>query len=300
MREYPRVESKLPYIIAEAGSCHDGIQARALELVDIARQVGADAVKFQFWSSADELARRRGGSLALRDAYRAHVLPAEWLAGLRNLADSRGLDFIVTAFLPDDVALLAPYVTGFKVSSFEAEAEDLLQAIAAVRQTEAGRNKPVFVSLGMGAARSKAERLLGAGGGPVAFLHCVSAYPTPLSDLNLARIGMDNLSGFSDHSADCGAGALAVAAGAKILEAHLRLDATLQTNPDYRHSLNPSSFEAYVYHARMAALALGDGRDVPQASEVPSMEYRVGIAESIAETGAPVKKKVKDGGNGGK
>lgn len=268
------------YVIAEAGSCHANSLKWALELVDMAKQVGADAVKFQFWSSPDELADRRGGHPALRSAYREFALVRSWLGPLRSLAQDRDLDFMCTAFLPQDVPVVSPFVDAFKVSSFEAEAEDLLSAVGEAMAQDVVSVRPAYVSLGMGASRQVASRVLGNAAGRVRFLHCVSAYPAPQGELNLGRIRADGLDGFSDHSGRRETGALAVASGARFLEAHLRLDCTPSTNPDYPHALPPEAFAAYVAAARSAASALGDGESSVMPSERGSLQYKVVGAEA--------------------
>lgn len=272
-------------VIAEAGSSHNGSKELALELVRLAKQCGADAVKFQFWSDADAFAARRNVPDEYREVYRRFALPAEWLKDLSDLALSLKLGFGVSVFLPKDVATVVPHVTFFKVASFEAAAKDLLSALKPV----AGAGRPVYVSLGMGGSAKPAIDAFGARAKDLRFLHCVSAYPAPVEDMNLKRLesGATKLTGFSDHSDPryTSTGALAVAAGATVIEAHLRLDATPSDNPDYPHSMNPAQFADYVRQIRDAERMLGTGLDEAQPSEKPMQAYKVEAADT-AEVGA--------------
>lgn len=268
-------------VIAEIGACHDGDFDRALSLMAAAKDARADVAKFQFWSDPDRLADRRGVPAHYRAIYRRYRMGPSWLPLLRANSQRIGIGFMATCYLPADVALVAPYVTRFKVASFEAGAADLREAHVPFVTADSG--KQVIVSLGMGGVPyidAWANRFPG----HVSFLHCVSAYPAPVEALQLrtlrtaARHGL--LHGFSDHSSPdlTWTGAMAVVAGAQIVEAHLRLDDTDPENPDAPHAMTPRQFEDYVRHIRFAEACLGDGTgsaSEPQACEQPMAQFRV-------------------------
>jgi N,N'-diacetyllegionaminate synthase len=275
-------------VIAEIGSCHDGNLGKAITLIDAARDAGADVAKFQFWSDPDELAARRRVPANYREIYRRYRLIPEWLPILRVACLRRGIEFAATCYLPQDVAVVAPFVRRFKVASFEAGASDLRQAHRPFLEADA--SKHVIVSLGMGGAAHAGTWLADLRGDDasaerVRFLHCVSAYPAPAGALNLQtlRAGVRHgiLHGLSDHTAPdlTWTGALAVAAGATILEAHLRLEETDDANPDAPHAMNPRQFDSYVRHVRFAEACLGDslGAGLVQECEREMAEYRVGV-----------------------
>lgn len=274
---------KQTYVIAEAGSCHDGDLQYATELVAIARDTGCDAIKFQYWSDPDQLAERRRVPEKYRAIYRHYAMPADWVPTLAEVARLGHLDFMCTAYLPQDVAVLAPAVRHFKVASFEAQAWDLIEAhIPYLKQDRnAGRDRWLVMSRGMGADHASGipSDLLQA----VKFLLCTSAYPAPLQDLNLRRFHLssaldeDVLDGFSDHSepAYTWTGALAVAAGAEIVEAHVKHPRTAATNPDAPHAMSWPQLRDYVAHIRFAERTLGDGRMAERPSERPMMAYKV-------------------------
>jgi N,N'-diacetyllegionaminate synthase len=264
-------------IIAEAGSCHDGSLEKAYALIAAAHDVGADIVKFQFWSSADRMAERRRTSKHLRDVYARYQVPKAWLPALWDECNRAGIEFMCSTYLPEDVATVAPLVTLFKIASFEAEDSALIRAHEPFLA-----GKELLVSLGMNASPNFATLLPYSLTSKVRQLHCVSAYPAPVEALNLRTLWADGegdraFAGFSDHSdpALTWTGALAVAAGAEIIEAHLRLEETDQGNPDAPHAMTPRQFDSYVRHIRFAEACLGAGDRQLQPCELEMAQFRV-------------------------
>lgn len=252
---------KSPYIIAEAGSCHEGQITRALQLIHTASFAGADAVKFQFWSSPQRMRERR--KMDVPDAYTWGSVCPQWLPVLHETAKSVQLDFLCTAYLPEDVAVVEPYVDMFKVSSFESNDRELLQA-------HAGYDKVVIMSMGMGAQWD--GQLVGP---KVRFLHCVSGYPTPVDQAGL-RGGFEDGDGYSDHTRNVLTGAVAVGAGAQMLEVHFRLEDTNPQCPDYVVALSPPELNQYVDNARLAGRMMSSTKRVQECERI-NVRHRVGV-----------------------
>lgn len=263
------------YCIAELASCHDGDLTRAKRLIDCAAQAGFDAVKLQFYSDAERLADRRhvaactgcDNPTCYRCIYRRYQIPASWVPYLAGYCEKRWqgrVDFLCTVYLEQDIATVEPYVNRFKIASFEAADEVFLEAHRAY-------GKPRIVSTGM----MDSERVRALYGHGDHLLLCTSSYPTPVDQLNLAAIRRLQLDGFSDHSARVDAGALAVMAGARILEVHIRDWDTSLKNPDYAVALNPAQFVQYVSYARLASVMLGDGFKRVMPCEAAMLPYRV-------------------------
>ena len=191
---------------------------------------------------------------------------------------------MATVFLPEDVAVVASHVRHAKIASFEAEDVELWRAwTRATLFWDVTRW--VVVSLGMGARWEPTIEAANMGI-RVRRLHCVSSYPATIESLQLSGLWaswdtdgdrVDPLDGFSDHSdpALTWTGALATAAGASILEAHLRLDDTDPVNPDYSHAMTPRQFAEYVRNIRFCEVALGDGDKRIQPCEKQMAQYRV-------------------------
>lgn len=273
------------YVIAECGSCHDMSLDKALALVEEAAKAGASAAKFQYWSDGALLARRRHAP-ELTDVYTRYALPANWLPVLETHCTEHKIQFACTSYLPQDVYAVAEHAHVLKVSSFEAQAPDLLAAH--IPFGIAGRR--IIVSLGMGSRHtSEICKYLRQ---PVRaaqqnidwrpqLLLCLSAYPAAADELNLWRLSLHDYDGFSDHLPPWfeQSGAYAVMAGARVLERHLRLDDTAPDNPDFRHAMPPVAFARYVKNVQIAETMLGTKDTVfagPAPCEEPMLRYRVG------------------------
>lgn len=268
------------YVIAEGGSCHDGTIEGAAALILAAKRAGADAIKFQFWSSAKRMAERRRAP-EYQPIYERYRMPVVWFSPLKNAAEAAGIEFLCTAYLPEDVPTVARWSERIKVASFEAGDGALITALLETKQE-------VIVSLGMMAHTSERHAVMRQWASlPVwAFLHCVSAYPCPPQ---AATVGLVRTlpswthqdvarSGYSDHTLSVLTGAVAVGAGATVLEKHLRGFGTSVENPDYPAALDPERFEEYVRNVREAAILAGtgwDGGDEPNPAEDPMRDYRV-------------------------
>ena len=253
------------YVIAEAGTCGDATPNKMAEQIDRCADAGCDAVKFQWTSSAKEMARRRGRATA--DGYdliyqRYLEWPDDWHAILQAKCQERGVDYLCSVYLASDVYVVSPYVSHFKVSSFEAL--DWTLQSRAISECLHSLRKCMFVSVGM-CSDDEVETLRRqyAASPFVALLHCVTAYPTPFGSMNLSSIYRNGLDGFSDHTdpAITMTGALAVAAGARIIEAHMRLENTDPLNPDAAHAMTPDQLSDYVSRIRMVAQAMSRPED---------------------------------------
>jgi N,N'-diacetyllegionaminate synthase len=266
------------FVVAEAGVNHNGELRLARELVDAAAASGADAVKFQSFRTAalvsgaapkaayqQETTGTGGGQLEM--LARLELGPEAWRE-LRDRAHASGLVFFSAPFdeaSADDLDRLD--VTLLKVPSGEITNLPLLRHVAAMK-------RPLIVSTGMATLDEVAAALAAiraAGDPPVALLHCLSAYPAPVAEVNLRA--MDALRrfgvpvGFSDHTLGIHVPVAAVARGAAIVEKHLTLDTALP-GPDHRASLAPADFAAMVHAIRDVEAALGDGDKRPMPSEL--------------------------------
>lgn len=269
MRWIPVAKDSSPYIIAEAGSSHDGRLDQALMLVMYAAWSKCSAVKFQIFK-ADQIAARRHAGAYIKN-YRQYEVPVEWLSTIRESCINHKIDLVLSVYSVEDFEVALLYTDMIKVASFEAQDSDLISAVSALSGN-------VIISTGM-SSHDELNELVewrNQGANPRAVLHCISCYPSRMQDLRLQTIGMYDLDGFSDHSANVRAGALAVACGAKMLEVHLKLFTTLLCNPDYGHSLNPTQLQEYVRYANEAlgAISAPHRREIAPC-EIPMSAYRV-------------------------
>ncbi|MEM7229179.1 MAG: N-acetylneuraminate synthase family protein [Planctomycetota bacterium] len=252
-----------PYIIAEIGVNHDGDADRARALVNAAATAGAHAVKLQYFR-ADRLMSRacrpaqyqsQAGFDDPIDMLRALELDHDDLSTVIACAHDAGIDAIVTAFSVDDVDEIddLPWAA-YKVASPDCVHEPLIR-----RLQRTGR--PMIVSTGAATADEVAQTVRWLNGHTFALLHCVSAYPTPDEQASLGGIVAlsrltDGPIGYSDHTMSEDTGALAVAAGACVLERHLTYDRAAR-GPDHAASLDPDGLQRYIAAAMRAARMRG-------------------------------------------
>ena len=255
------------FVIAEAGSNHNGDLDRALSLVEAAADAGADAVKFQTFR-ADSLYVEDSGEVEYltddRSIYKIvseMEMPYEWIPTLHEHCDDNDVLFMSTPFDERSADELEPYVPAFKVASYTMTHHPFLRYLA-------GKDLPLVVSTGAHDLSEVAESvsvLRTAGGSEFALLQCVAAYPTPLDSINVRVVETlaDEFgvpTGLSDHTADpVVAPSAAVALGASVVEKHFTMDKTLE-GPDHQFALEPDELERMVGAIRATESVLGSGR----------------------------------------
>ncbi|SFP51204.1 N-acetylneuraminate synthase family protein [Halolamina pelagica] len=254
------------FVIAEAGSNHNGDLELAKELIDAAADAGADAVKFQTFRADDLYVEDSGEVEYLDDERRIYdiiesmEMPYEWIPELHEYCRSRDLYFMSTPFDERSAEELSEYVPAWKVASYTSSHHPFLRHLAE-------SDKPVIMSTGaheMGEIRESVGVLREAGCEELALLQCVAAYPTPIEDVNVRvietlRSEFDVPAGLSDHTLDpTVAPAAAVALGASVVEKHFTLDKTME-GPDHQFALEPDELDQMVSAIRATESALGTG-----------------------------------------
>jgi N-acetylneuraminate synthase len=274
-----------PYVICELSANHNGSLDQALRLIDAAAATGTDAIKIQTYrpdtitlDAATEDFMIRGGlwdGRRLYDLYAEAQTPWDWHAELFDRARARGVTMFSSPFDNTAVDLLEDLnAPAYKVASFECVDLPLIRYIAAT-------GKPMIISTGMADAEEIAEAVDAARDGgcrDLALLHCVSGYPAPASDYNLATIP-DMMTrfgvpvGLSDHTLDNTTAIASVALGASIIEKHFTLDRS-GGGPDDSFSLEPAEFAALCAAARTAWEAVGQVDYGRKSSEQGNVKFR--------------------------
>lgn len=249
-------------VIAEIGQNHEGSHARAEEMVVRAAEAGADAVKFQTFTTERFISPRDEDRF---ERMKRYELTHEEFSLLAKAAENAGVLFLSTPFDLPSVEFLDGIVSAFKVASCDTTFFPLLDAV--------GRTgKPVILSTGA-SELSEVEQAVAVlrqafheEGKPenLAVLHCVSSYPTPIEQANVAvvrtlRQRLGCTVGFSDHTLGLDAAVLAVAAGARVIEKHFTLDKELSEFRDHKLSVDPEELPELVAAIRRAEAILGDG-----------------------------------------
>ena len=274
-----------PYVIAELSGNHQGDIARALRLIEVAKEAGADAVKLQTYTADTITIDYDGPDFVIKgglwNGRRLHELyseahtPWDWHPALFEHARKLGITCFSSPFDSTAIDLLERLrAPAFKIASFEIVDTPLIRQAAR-------SGKPLVISTGMASPAEIADAVVAAregGAGGFALLHCVSGYPTPADEANLARIPAlaaiyDCPIGLSDHTLGIEVAITSVALGATIIEKHLTL-ARADGGPDAAFSLEPAEFNALVKGVHTAFSALGTGSEARSSVEAGSMMFR--------------------------
>jgi N-acetylneuraminate synthase/N,N'-diacetyllegionaminate synthase len=249
------------FVIAEIGVNHDGSLIRALELVRIAHQCGADAVKLQIFSAQSLMHASSSFASYQKDRcddadpsamLRKYELREDALREVVGAVRNLGMVPLATPFSPVDVET----VESLDLPAVKIASPDIVNRVLLQRVADTGR--PMLVSAGAATMDEVSEAVgwLREWKADFALLHCVSSYPTPTDQANLCWIGemaswFDLPVGYSDHTTEVHAGAIATAFGACIIEKHLTYDRAAQ-GPDHAASADPEQFAQYVAMIRNA------------------------------------------------
>jgi N-acetylneuraminate synthase/N,N'-diacetyllegionaminate synthase len=267
------------FVIAEAGSNHNGSLAMAKNMVLAAKEAGADCIKFQTYTAEEFCADKQQlitycsqGKKVTEPQYdlfkRLEFTPEQW-QDLKSFCESQGLLFLTTVQNMSDLRIMQGLgLAGIKVGS-----DDFDHLVNLCQFADTGL--PLILSKGMAdlgevdrvirALRPHTDKLI--------ILHCVSQYPADPEQLNLRQLVTlqhlypDIIWGFSDHTEGTLAAAIAVALGARLIEKHFTLDHNLP-GPDHWFSLDVDELTELVRDIRCAERTLGTGDVVPSPAEL--------------------------------
>ncbi|MFM7056240.1 MAG: N-acetylneuraminate synthase [Planctomycetota bacterium] len=267
------------FVIAEVGVNHNGRLDLALRSIDVAKEAGADAVKFQTFRAERLVTRTAPAARYQTENLGVEKSQFEMLRELElsdadherivNHCHACGIQFMSTPFDEDSATLLSGLgMELFKVPSGELTNLPLLRHIA-------GFGRPLVISTGMstlGDVEAAVQAVEATGNRRIVLLHCVSNYPAAPADVNLRamlsmRAAFGLPVGYSDHTLGVEVGLASVALGACVLEKHFTLDKSLP-GPDHRASAEPAELRRLIEGVRTIETALGAGRKAPCASEL--------------------------------
>jgi sialic acid synthase SpsE len=257
------------FVIAEAGANHNRDLTMAKELIAVAAEAQADAVKFQTYSAETLYSRHTPRFTYLEsvtdkstwELIKEIELPREWHAELAEEARTRGLLFMSTPFDHRAVDELdAVGVPAFKIASYEIVDLPLVSHAAK-------KGKPMILSTGLANYEDIDDAITAchaAGNDDIVLLQCASLYPAPPEVMNLRAIetlrrAFGTLVGLSDHSLGIHMATAARALGASVIEKHYTLSRTLR-GPDHPFAVEPGELREMVRQVREVEIALGDGQ----------------------------------------
>ncbi|MFH1393761.1 MAG: pseudaminic acid synthase [Candidatus Micrarchaeota archaeon] len=256
-------------MIAEISCNHLQKKDYALRLIDAAKEADADAVKFQTYTPDtmtidcdNDYFKIKGtvwDGMSLYQLYKEAYTPWDWFPELKDRAAQEGLIFFSTPFDPTAVDFLEKMdVQLYKIASFEVNDIPLIKRVART-------GKPVIFSTGLATEEDiqlAVDTIRGEGNEDIMIMKCTSAYPAPLSEMNLRTIPdiaerFGTLVGLSDHSMSETAAVAAYTLGASAVEKHFIIDRK-EGGHDAKFSLEPEEFKRMVKSVREAEEALGE------------------------------------------
>jgi len=260
-------------IIAEIGNNHEGSYQLAEEMIGLAAEAGANAVKFQTIIPERLVSENSPDSFTKFERFRLSFSEYKSLA---TTAHNEGMLFLSTPFDIESALFLRDLVPAFKISSGDNNFWQLLKVVG-------NTGLPIILSTGLMSLdevkktsqfiekiwlTKNIEQQL-------ALLHCVSSYPTPTKQANLLAIRdlaliVDTV-GYSDHTLGIEAPILAVALGARIIEKHFTIDKNQSSFRDHHLSADPHELKEMVRRIRLTSEYLGSGGKIIQECEKPNL-----------------------------
>ena len=262
------------YFIADIAANHDGDFERAKSLIFLAKEAGADAVKFQhfkaekivsdfgFRALGSQLSHQANWDKSVFEIYRAHELNRDWSLALLQAAQSAGIDFLTTPYDFEAVDLLDAYIPAYKIGSGDITWIELILYVAR-------RNKPIFLATGASTMDDveRAVKAILSLNNKLVLMQCNTNYTGSLENfkhinLNVLRsyaVKFPGITlGLSDHSPGHATVLGAITLGARVIEKHFT-DDNFRTGPDHSFSMTPKSWREMVDRSRELEAALGDG-----------------------------------------
>jgi sialic acid synthase SpsE len=262
------------YFVADVAANHDGSLERAYRLIELAREAGADAAKFQNFV-AGKIVSRHGfeklGPISHQAAWKKSVfevyqdatVPPDWTPLLKKKCDAVGIEYFTSPYDFASVDAVDPFVRMYKIGSGDITWHGIVEHIA-------GKGKPVMLATGASTMEDVEQtmRLLTSKTEKIVLMQCNTNYTASLENfrfINLnvlkeyARRWPDVILGLSDHTPGHATVLGALALGARVFEKH-STDDNGRTGPDHKFAMNPASWREMVERARELDAAMGDGQ----------------------------------------
>ena len=287
------------FIIAEAGVNHNGSIELAKQLIDVASNSGADAVKFQTFK-AENLVSKNAQKAEYQkkttdisesqfDMIKKLELDVNTHKELIAYCQEKNIMFLSTPFDHDSIDLLNELgLKIFKIPSGDITNLPYLKRVGAL-------GKQVILSTGMSTLKEVGDALTilvgtGTQKANITVLHANTMYPTPMEDVNLnAMLAIQEefgvAIGYSDHTLGIEVDIAAVAMGASIIEKHFTLNKAME-GPDHKASLEPEELKAMVSAIRNIEKALGSNEKILS----PSEEVNINIVRKSIVASCPIRK----------
>ena len=262
-----------PYFIADIAANHDGDLNRAYKLIELAKESGADAAKFQNFHAGQIVSRngfdtmkkmthQASWSKSVYDVYDDATLPLDWTEKLKEKCDEVGIEYMTSPYDVESVDKVDPYVNAYKIGSGDIQWTEMLEYIAS-------KGKPVIIASGASALEDvkRAYQSIQKYTKEIVLMQCNTNYTASIENykyINLRVLNTykelfpDCVLGLSDHTYGHATVLGACALGARVFEKHFT-DDNDRIGPDHKFSMTPKTWKEMVDQTMLLYEALGDG-----------------------------------------
>lgn len=262
------------YFIADIGANHDGDINRAYKLIELAKEAGADAAKFQnfqaskivskvgFEKLGTQLSHQSSWKKSVYEVYEDASVSLDWTPLLKNKCDEVGIDFFTSAYDFESVDAVDPFVDLYKIGSGDITWIEIIEYIAK-------KNKPVLIATGASEMTDviRAMNAIEAITEDIVLMQCNTNYTLDKDKFKYVNLNVlkyfaqrfpNSILGLSDHTLGHATVLGAVALGALVIEKHFT-DSNDNDGPDHKFAMNPKTWREMVDNANEVYYALGDG-----------------------------------------
>lgn len=270
------------YFIADIAANHDGDQARATDLIYLAKEAGADAAKFQHFSAATIVSdygfKNLGGQMSHQanwkkgvfKVYQDAALNPDWTGLLKKTCQKAGITFLTSPYSFELVESVDSFVEAYKIGSGDITWTQIIEYMAR-------KKKPLLLSTGaseLSEVKTAMQSVLKITP-DVCLMQCNTNYTASLENFKYINLNVLKtyqrefpgvILGLSDHTPGHASVLGAVALGARVIEKHFT-DDNNRIGPDHQFAMNPQSWNEMVLRTRELELAMGDGIKLIEENE---------------------------------
>ncbi len=262
------------YFIADIGANHDGSLERAFRLIELAKESGADAAKFQnfqaqkivsnigFQNLGGQLSHQAKWKKSVYEVYEDASVSFEWTSKLKSKCDEVGIEYFTSPYDFNSVDQVDQYVNMYKIGSGDITWLEIINYIAE-------KNKPVLLATGASNMEDvkRAMDILESKTSDIVLMQCNTNYTGDIENFKYINLNVlntfkqlypDTILGLSDHTSGHATVLGAIALGARVFEKHFT-DDNLRDGPDHKFAMNPITWRDMVERANELDLAMGDG-----------------------------------------
>lgn len=262
------------YFIADIAANHDGDLNRAYRLIELAKEAGADAAKFQnfqaskivskvgFESLGGQLSHQKSWKKSVYEVYEDASISYDWTALLKKKCDEVGIEYFTSPYDFKSVDMVDPYVSVYKIGSGDITWPEIIEYIAK-------KKKPVLIASGASGLDdvTRAMDLLARYTDDVVLMQCNTNYTASLENFKYVNLNVlkkyaalypNTILGLSDHTPGHATVLGAAALGARVFEKHFT-DDNGREGPDHKFAMNPQTWREMVDRANEVYASLGDG-----------------------------------------